>query len=93
MQVLDELICGTIPSHPLYLNLKAELAGVIFDIQNLRYRGQHARRLLFVQQGSHSHVIVRRNHNQFVCVVSVDHWRQRTVFTILQANVYIDVPS
>ena len=95
MQVLEDLISGTRPSHRLHLSLQLELFGVLFDMHHLIFQGQHARRLLFLQQTTNSHIIIRRHHEQthLVCVVSVDHFRFKTVFRIIQANVYVDIPQ
>lgn len=83
MQVLQELITGTIPSHRLFATLNLELFGIVFEIKDHVYAGQHTQRLLFKQQHlSNSHVIVRKNIlGQFIFVVSADHFRFiKTVF-------------
>ena len=50
MQVLQELITGTIPSHRLFATLNLELFGIVFEIKDHVYAGQHTQRLLFKQQ-------------------------------------------
>ena len=93
MQVLDELISGTIPSHRLFATLKIELFGILFEIKDLVYAGQHASRLLFKQQPSNCHVIIRKNvHNQLICVVSAESFRFKTVFNVVDAKIYINLP-
>ena len=93
MNILNDLLDGTIPSHNVHVCLSVELFGVIFYIDDLTYAGYHAGRVMLRQNLRNATIILRKDLNgTILALVAQDSWIQTYFFNVLGCNVFIEQP-
>ena len=58
MNLLSELVDGTLPSHHLLVTIDVSLYGVILTLHQLAFQATHAGRALFHQRHTNAHVLI-----------------------------------
>ena len=75
MNLLSELVNGTLPSHHLLVTIDVSLYGVILTLHQLQFKATHAQRALFHQQHTNAHVLILKRGAKLVLVVREPQWR------------------
>ena len=93
MNLLEELISGTIPSHEVHACLCMELYGNMFYMDDLIYEGFHASRVIFKQTARNGSIVVyKKNASDFIGVVAMEHFKNKVVFNIVDCRITIEIP-
>ena len=87
MNLLSELVNGTLPSHHLLVTIDVSLYGVILTLHQLAFRGTHARRALFHQRHTNAHVLILKRGAKLVLVVREPQWRSSMEFEVVGCSV------
>ena len=87
MNLLSELVDGTLPSHHLLLTIDVSLYGVILTLHQLAFRGTHARRALFHQRHTNANVLILKRGAKLVLVVPEQHWQSSMEFEVVGCSV------
>ena len=87
MNLLSDLIDGTLPSHHLLVTIDVSLYGVILTLHQLAFQATHARRALFHQQHTNAHVLILKRGAKLVLVVREPHWRSSMEFEVVGCSV------
>ena len=69
MNLLSELVHGTLPSHHLLVTIDVSLYGVILTLHQLAFKATHAGRALFHQMHTNAHVLILKRNAKLVLVV------------------------
>ena len=74
MNLLSELVHGTLPSHHLLVTIDVSLYGVILTLHQLAFQATHAQRVLFHQRHTNAHVLILKRGAKLVLrTVAVEH--------------------
>ena len=87
MNLLSELIDGTLPSHHLLVTIDVSLYGVILTLHQLAFQATHAGRALFHQMRTNAHVLILKRGAKLVLVVREPQWRSNLEFEVVGCSV------
>ena len=87
MEIIYELLDGTIPSRPLTLTIDMERFGVVFTVHALRFEGTQARRTIFEQCHTGGKILVRSVNNVLVALAHDGQWNESISFRIVGCRV------
>ena len=87
MDIIYELLDGTIPSRPLTLTIDMERFGVVFTVHALRFEGTQARRTAFEQCHTGGKILVRSVNNVLVALAHDGQWNETISFRIVGCRV------
>ena len=87
MNLLSELIDGTLPSHHLLVTIDVSFYGVILSLHQLAFRGTQAQRALFHQMHTNAHVLILKRGAKLVLVVREPQWRSNMEFEVVGCSV------
>ena len=87
MNLLSELIDGTIPSHHLMLSLDVALFGLVLTLHQLEFKGTHAGRALFQQVHTNARALILKRGGKLMCVVPEQHWQSSVEFEVVAYHV------
>ena len=87
MNLLSELVDGTLPSHHLLLTIDVSLYGVILTLHQLAFRGTQAQRALFHQQHTNADVLILKRAAKLVLVVREPQWQSSMEFEVVGCSV------
>ena len=87
MNLLSELIDGTLPSHHLLVTIDVSLYSVILNLYQLEFQATHAQRALFHQMHTNAHVLILKRGAKLVLVVREPHWRSSMEFEVVGCSV------
>ena len=87
MNLLSELVDGTLPSHHLLVTIDISLYGVILTLHQLKFKATHAQRALFHQMHTNAHVLILKRGAKLVLVVREQHWQSSMEFEVVGCSV------
>ena len=87
MNLLSELVNGTLPSHHLLVTIDVSLYGVILTLHQLAFQATHAQRALFHQRHTNAHVLILKRGAKLVLVVREPHWQSSMEFEVVGCGV------
>ena len=87
MNLLSELVDGTLPSHYLLVTIDVALYGLILTLHQLEFKATHAGRALFHQMHTNAHVLILKRNAKLVLVVREPHWRSSMEFDLVGCSV------
>ena len=83
MDIIYELINGTVPSHPITLSVDVRLTGgAVLTIHQLEYRGSHANRTSWQQSVTGAYVMIR-NDNGLIATFNLTRGRKQLCYAWL----------
>ena len=93
MDIIYELINGTVPSHDITLSVDVRLTGgAVLTIHQLEYRGSHALRTSWQQSVTGAYVMIR-NDNGLIATFNPDSWTETIVLPVVGAQAVIEKPT
>ena len=87
MNLLSELVNGTLPSHHLLVTIDVSLYGVILTLHQLEFKATHAQRALFHQRHTNADVLVLKRGAKLVLVARQPHWRSSMEFDVVGCSL------
>ena len=94
MNIIYEILNGTIPSHPIRFTIDVRSQdGTILTIHQLNFRGTHARRISCQQEVTGSYVVIFQDEGQLVLNLNIDSWTESLVFRIVNVHAVIEKPT
>ena len=87
MNLLSELVDGTLPSHHLLLTVDVTLFGLVLTLHQLEFKATHAGRALFHQLHTNAHALILKRGAKLVLVVPEQHWQSSMEFEVVGCSV------
>ena len=87
MNLLSQLVDGTLPSHDLLVTIDVSLYGVILTLHQLEFKATHAGRALFHQIHTDAHVLILKRNAKLVLVVREPQWRSSMEFEVVGCSL------
>ena len=94
MDIIYELINGTVPSHSITISLDVRLTGgAVLTIHQLEYRGSHANRTSWQQSVTGAYVMIRKDGGGLIATLNPDSWTETIVLRVVGAQAVIEKPT
>ena len=94
MNIIYELINGTVPSHSITISLDVRLTGgAILTLHQLEYRGSHANRTSWQQSVTGAYVMIRKDDGGLIATLNPDSWTETIVLRVVGARAVIEKPT
>ena len=94
MNIIYEILNGTIPSHPIRFTIDVRSQdATILTIHQLNFKGTHARRMSLQQEITGSYVVIFQDEGQLVLNLNIDSWTESLVFRIVNVHANIEKPT
>ena len=95
MDIIYELINGTVPSHDITLSVDVRLTGgAVLTIHQLEYRGSHANRTSWQQSVTGAYVMIRKDGGGLIATLNPDSWTETIVLRVVGIHaVIIEKPT
>jgi hypothetical protein len=94
MDIIYELINGTVPSHPITISVDVRVAGgAVLTLHQLEYRGSHANRTSWQQSVTGAYVMICQYEGQFIASLNPDSWTETMVFSVVGIHAVIEKPT
>ena len=95
MDIIYELINGTVPSHSITISVDVRLTGgAVLTIHQLEYRGSHALRTSWQQSVTGAYVMIRKDGSGLIATFNPDSWTETIVLPVVGIHaVMIEKPT
>ena len=94
MNIIYELINGTVPSHPITISVDVRLTGgAVLTLHQLEYRGSHANRTSWQQSMTGAYVMIRKDDGGLIATLNPDSWTETIVLRVVGAQAVIEKPT
>ena len=94
MNIVHELLNGTVLSHSITISLDVRLTGgAILTLHQLEYRGSHANRTSWQQSVTGAYVMIRKDGGGLIATLNPDSWTETIVLRVVGAQAVIEKPT